>query len=147
MLATILMVLGVVSVVSVMSKGMSADQTVDQSAVALRLAQEAIEAVKNSPDTSFAYLCANYGTNTQVGTNTTPYCSDTACPDGGCSCPGVNVEAPFAAYQRSVCVSEPQTGLAQVVVNVTWQYKSSPMQVGLTTYIGDGSRPTTTTAP
>jgi len=118
-IATTLIVLGVVSVISVMSRGMAGDHTVDGQAVALRLAQEEIEKIKNDPNTTNNYLYDTY--NTVTG--------------------GVALASPFTNYKREVIVTPQATGAAitQVTVNVYWQFKSSSfnMKVALTTLIAD----------
>jgi hypothetical protein len=43
----------------------------------------------------------------------------------------------FPAFQRSVSVTTPQTGLKQVSVTVYWSAKASEMSINMATYVSD----------
>ncbi len=108
LLASILLVFGVVSVVKVMSSGLVADNSVDGHVIALRLAQEGMEIIKNTPYASVA---------ASSSTLAAPFAAYTR---------AVVVTGNPASDKKIT-----------VTVNVTWTYKSNTRTVTLVTLISD----------
>src|SRR5882672_6737612 len=117
-IAMALLVFGVVAVVKVMSTGLSADVSNDGRVIALKLAQDKMEDVKN--------------TSSALNTTTNLLTSIDAKASSG------TFSSPYAAYSWLVTVTDPynsQTGTAQVTVTVTWTYKGSSRTVSLVSLI------------
>ncbi len=114
-----LLVGGIVPVVSVMSSGLVADQTIERKTVALALAQEKIEQIKDAPNWAAV---------------------------SGYASARSNMGGMFTLYDSEVTITglAPDPGnLKQVTAVVYWQFKGSEEQVSLSTIltnsISDGS--------
>ena len=112
LLSIVLIILGVLSVVQVMSLAMNMDKITEQQGIALSLAQEALENCKNvSTFSSLTTLCAQ---------------SSATVTD-------------FSDYTRSVTVDTSATTYDTVTSTVTWQdtkgYSSKTLTVSLITVL------------
>lgn len=121
LLATVLVVFGVVAVVSAMSAGVYTDSSIEGQSIALNLAQAEMETIKN---TLYATI------------NTTNFPAGSSCITGVFP----NCTGSFANYARQVTLfpsgggtnSNPTT---QVTVTVSWQLGLMQSSVSLTTLL------------
>lgn len=114
LLATVLVVFGVVAVVSAMSAGVYTDSSIEGQVIALNLAQAEIETIKNTP-----YANINT-TNFPAGLNP--------------------LTGSFSNYSRQVTLSPSGSGTnsnptTQVTVYVSWQLGLMQSSVSLTTLL------------
>jgi Tfp pilus assembly protein PilV len=114
LLATVLVVFGVVAVVSAMATGVYTDSSIEGQAIALNLAQEQMETIKN---TAYANI------------NTTNF------PTGL-----IPLTGSFANYSRQVTFLPSGSGTnssptTQVTVSVSWQLGLMQSSVSLTTLL------------
>lgn len=105
MIALIILTLGVVAAVGLFSSGMSSGIDAENTTIAMNLAQRKMERIRN---TDF---------DTEIISEAK------AVVDG------------FPLFQREVMVTEPETGLKEITVNVYWSYKEDEVIVPLVTYI------------
>ena len=105
------LVFGVLAVVRVMSTAISADTSIDSKMVALKLAQEEMEIIKN-----------------------TPY-ADIAEPSPA----RATLSSPFGAYDRQVKVDVLDAELTKVTVNVYWTHNAKEEKLVLTTLLADAT--------
>ena len=101
------MVLGFVFLLRILSLGLFGGTENEPRLVAINLAQEKMEEIRNKTYSSIA--------NESKATLSTP----------------------FSSFQREVVVTTPQASLKQVSVNVYWFIKSDELNVGLVTYVSD----------
>ena len=118
LLATVLIVFGVVAVVSAMATGVYTDSSIEGQAIALNLAQEEMETIKNTP-----YANINT-TNFPTGLNP--------------------LTGSFSNYSRQVTFSPSTSGAnskptTQVTVYVSWQLGLMQSSVSLTTLLAQPS--------
>lgn len=118
LLATVLIVFGVVAVVSAMAAGVYTDSSIEGQAIALNLAQEEMEAIKNIP---------------YANINTTNF------PTGL-----IPLTGSFANYSRQVTFLPSASGTnsnptTQVTVYVSWQLGLMQSSVSLTTLLAQPS--------
>lgn len=105
LLATTLVILGVLAVVNAMAAGLYTDSSVEGQVVALNLAQEEMETLKNTP---YVNLSAS---------------------------PMTALTGNFANYSRQVVLTTISTNLTEVTVNVSWNLGLMNSSVSLTTLL------------
>jgi len=105
LLATTLVILGVLAVVNAMSAGVYTDRSVEGQVIALNLAQEEMEILKNTP---YANLAAS---------------------------PMTALTGNFSNYSRQVVLTVLNTNLTEVTVNVSWNLGLMNSSVSLTTLL------------
>ncbi len=108
LIAIVLIVVGLVALMGAMSTGICADAALEYRLTALNLANEKIEQLK---DTAFGSISAGTETGSAIGFDWVD--------------------------QRIVMVSEVDTDLKDVQVEVRWTQKSSTQSVAVETYIAD----------
>ncbi len=108
LVAIVLIVVGLVALMEAMSVGICADAALEYRLTALNLANEKIEQLK---DTAFGSISAGTETGSAIGFDW--------------------------ADDRIVTVSEVDTGLKNVQVEVRWTQKSITQSVAVETYIAD----------
>lgn len=124
MMAIALILLGIIAAVSAMSAGLTADNSIDGQVTALKLAQEEIETIKNTAYANISNVISGY----------TSYAP---------------LAAPFSNYSMQVVeqtlAQNPSSGeLAQITVNIKWNFKASATTISLVTLIANTSAPMAT---
>ena len=105
LIALIILTVGIVAIVGLFSSGLAGSVDVENMAIAMNLAQRRMEEINN----------LDFDTGIVSETKA--------------------VVSGFSNFQREVVVSEPETDLKQVTVNVYWSYKGDEITVPLVTYI------------
>jgi len=105
LIALIILTVGIVATVGLFSSGLAGNVDAENTAVAMNLAQRRMEEIRN----------LDFDTG---------IVDETKAAVSG-----------FSNFQREVVVSEPETDLKQVTVNVYWSYKGGEVTVPLVTYI------------
>jgi len=105
LIALIILTAGVVVIIGLFSSGLVSSVDAERTTVAMNLAQRKMERIRNS---DFDTGIVNEAKATVDG---------------------------FPVFQREVVVTEPETDLKQVRVNVYWSYKGGEITVPLVTYI------------
>ncbi len=107
-IALVLMTIGTTSLIHVLSMGIFADSNLEQSIIALNLANEKMEEIK---DTAFGSISSDSETGSEIG---------------------------FASFDdRIVTVTNTQSDLKDVEVGVRWTEKGGQQSVAVRTYIAD----------
>lgn len=107
-IALVLLTVGLTSLIHVLSMGMFADTNLEQSITAMNLANEKMEEIKN---TAFASIGSGSETGSSIG---------------------------FGVFDnRIVTVTNTQSGLKDVKVEVQWTPKGGQQSVAVETYVAD----------